>query len=89
MVSTFLNIFVPNAHVVKMANMAQLVNVIAPIFSTKEGSWYQTIFYPLQLFATDCHGTSLDTFVDCDTYALGGSGFLTSRSAAYDNEAGK
>ena len=71
-VSTFLNIFVRNAHVVKMANMAQLVNVIAPIFSTKEGSWYQTIFYPLQLFATHCHGTSLDTFVDCDTYALGG-----------------
>ena len=70
-VSTFLNIFVRNAHVVKMANMAQLVNVIAPIFSTKEGSWYQTIFYPLQLFATHCHGTSLDTFVDCDTYALG------------------
>ena len=35
-VSTFLNIFVRNAHVVKMANMAQLVNVIAPIFSTKE-----------------------------------------------------
>ena len=44
-VSTFLNIFVRNAHVVKMANMAQLVNVIAPIFSTKEGSSYQTIFY--------------------------------------------
>ena len=44
-VSTFLNIFVRNAHVVKMANMAQLVNVIAPIFSTKEGLWYQTIFY--------------------------------------------
>ena len=69
-VSTFLNIFVRNAHVVKMANMAQLVNVIAPIFSTKEGSWYQTIFYPLQLFATHCHGTSLDTFVDCDTEEL-------------------
>ena len=89
-VSTFLNIFVRNAHVVKMANMAQLVNVIAPIFSTKEGSWYQTIFYPLQLFATHCHGTSLDTFVDCDTYALGGERIpYLDVSAAYDNEAGE
>lgn len=89
-VSTFLNIFVRNAHVVKMANMAQLVNVIAPIFSTKEGSWYQTIFYPLQLFATHCHGTSLDTFVDCDTYALGGERIpYLDVSAAYDGEAGE
>lgn len=89
-VSTFLNIFVRNAHVVKMANMAQLVNVIAPIFSTKEGSWYQTIFYPLQLFATHCHGTSLDTFVDCDTYALGGERIpYLDVSAAYDSEAGE
>ena len=89
-VSTFLNIFVRNAHVVKMANMAQLVNVIAPIFSTKEGLWYQTIFYPLQLFATHCHGTSLDTFVDCDTYALGGERIpYLDVSAAYDGEAGE
>ena len=89
-VSTFLNIFVRNAHVVKMANMAQLVNVIAPIFSTKDGSWYQTIFYPLQLFATHCHGTSLDTFVDCDTYALGGERIpYLDVSAAYDGEAGE
>ena len=29
----FLNVFIRNADVVKMANMAQLVNVIAPIFS--------------------------------------------------------
>ena len=71
-VSTFLNIFVRNAHVVKMANMAQLVNVIAPIF------------------ATQCHGTSLDTFVDCDTYALGGERIpYLDVSAAYDNEAGE
>ena len=89
-VSTFLNIFVRNAHVVKMANMAQLVNVIAPIFSTKDGSWYQTIFYPLQLFATHCHGTSLDTFVDCDTYALGRERIpYLDVSAAYDGEAGE
>jgi len=35
-VSGFLNAFVRNADIVKMANMAQLVNVIAPIFTNKD-----------------------------------------------------
>src|SRR5947208_3167160 len=34
-VATFLNSFLNNAHVVKMANMAQLVNVIAPMFTSE------------------------------------------------------
>jgi alpha-N-arabinofuranosidase len=51
-----------------MANMAQLVNVIAPIWSEKNGMFRQTIYYPLALFANNVKGTSLDVFVDCDTY---------------------
>jgi len=49
--------------------MAQLVNVIAPIFTNETGLFKQTIYYPLQLFAQNVHGTSLDLFVDCETYA--------------------
>ena len=71
-VASYLNMFVRNAKSVKMANMAQLVNVIAPIFTTRLGSWYQTIFYPLYLFANNCHGSALDTFVDCESYPLNG-----------------
>jgi alpha-N-arabinofuranosidase len=71
-VATYLNTFVRNAHIVKMANMAQLVNVIAPIFTTSQGSWYQTIFYPLSLFSNYCHGIALETFVDCPAYQLHG-----------------
>lgn len=67
-ISGFLNAFVRNADVVKMANMAQLVNVIAPIFTSKEGMFKQTIYFPLQLFSNHVSGTSLDVFVDCDTY---------------------
>ena len=67
-IAGFLNAFVRNADVVKMANMAQLVNVIAPIFTNKEALFKQTIYYPLQLFARNVRGTSLDVFVDCDTY---------------------
>ena len=67
-VAGFLNVFVRNADIVKMANMAQLVNVIAPIFTNETGLFKQTIYYPLQLFANHVKGTSLDVFVDCDTY---------------------
>ncbi len=67
-IAGFLNAFIRNADVVKMANMAQLVNVIAPIFAEKDGLFLQTIYYPLQLFAQNMFGTSLDVLVDCETY---------------------
>jgi len=67
-VAQYLNVFLRNANIVKMANMAQLVNVIAPVFTSKEGMWYQTIYYPLELFAANCYGKSLDAYVECDTY---------------------
>ena len=55
-VATFLNSFVNHAHIVKIANMAQLVNVIAPIFTSEKGMFLQTIYYPLQLFADQHQG---------------------------------
>ena len=70
-VAGYLNVFVRNSHIVKMANMAQLVNVIAPMMVTNGQLWLQPIYYPLQLFATNCKGTALDTFVDCDRYDAG------------------
>jgi alpha-N-arabinofuranosidase len=51
-----------------MPTLAQLVNVIAPIFTNETGYFKQTIYYPLQLFAQNVHGASLDLFVDCETY---------------------
>ena len=64
----FLNVFIRNADIVKMANMAQLVNVIAPVFAESNGMFKQTIYYPLELFAKNMHGKSLDLFVDCPGY---------------------
>jgi alpha-N-arabinofuranosidase len=68
-IAGFLNAFIRNADIVKMANMAQMVNVIAPIFTSEDDMFIQTIYYPLQMFAHNAHGTSLDVFVDSDTYA--------------------
>ena len=67
-VSSFLNTFVNHAYIVKIANMAQLVNVIAPMFTNDKGLFLQTIYYPLQLFATHCHGSALDLYVDGPTF---------------------
>ncbi|MBL7865284.1 MAG: alpha-N-arabinofuranosidase [Cyclobacteriaceae bacterium] len=70
-VALYLNVFVRNAHIVKMANMAQLVNVIAPMMITEGKLWKQPIYYPLQLFAQNCQGTSVDAWVETDTYDVG------------------
>ncbi|MEJ2503576.1 MAG: alpha-L-arabinofuranosidase C-terminal domain-containing protein [Gemmatimonadota bacterium] len=67
-IAGFLNGFVRNADIVKMANMAQLVNVIAPIFTSETDMFRQTIFYPLSLFANNVYGTALDVFVESETY---------------------
>jgi len=67
-VAGFLNVFVRNADIVKMANMAQLVNVIAPIFTKEDDMYKQTIYYALQLFSEHTYGTSLDVYVDSETY---------------------
>lgn len=70
-VAQFLNSFVRNAHIVKMANMAQLVNVIAPMMIHNDTLFYQSIFYPLQLFASYCYGQSLEVWVDSDHFSAG------------------
>jgi alpha-N-arabinofuranosidase len=86
-VATFLNSFVNHAHIVKIANMAQLVNVIAPIFTNEKGLFLQTIYYPLQLFANNTKGKALELYLDCPRYEskrFGPVPYLDA-SAAYDN----
>ena len=86
-VATLLNTFVNNAHIVKMANMAQLVNVIAPMFTDERRLFLQTIYYPLQLFAVNSHGRALHLWVDSPKYESKRFGPVPyiDTSAAYDN----
>jgi alpha-N-arabinofuranosidase len=86
-VATFLNSFVNHAHIIKIANMAQLVNVIAPMFTNEKGMFLQTIYYPLQLFANNSKGKALELFVDSPKYPnkrFDEVRYLDA-SAAYDN----
>lgn len=53
---------------VKMACMAQLVNVIAPIMTSDTGAWRQTIFYPYMHASMFGNGTVLNTLVNVPVY---------------------
>jgi alpha-N-arabinofuranosidase len=67
-IAGFLNSLVNHADTVKIANLAQLVNVIAPIFTNEKGLFLQTIYYPLQLFTNNVKGNSLELLVESPTY---------------------
>lgn len=69
-VATYLNVFVRQCAVVRMANLAQLVNVIAPIVTTPEGLFRQTIFHPFRLASAYTRELSVSTFVDSGTHAF-------------------
>lgn len=60
-----------NCDRVKMACLAQLVNVIAPIMTENGGkAWAQTIFYPFLYASTYGNGVTLRTLPESDCYTL-------------------
>ena len=67
-VGTYLHAFVRHAKAVRMANLAQLVNVIAPIVTSPEGMFLQSIYHPLRLFADHLGTSALDVHVDSETH---------------------
>lgn len=69
-VATYLNVFLRHCQTVRLANLAQLVNAIAPIFTSPEGLFLQTTYHPLRLYAEHMQSVALDAYVDCETYAL-------------------
>jgi alpha-N-arabinofuranosidase len=63
-VATYLNIFIRHCRSVEIANLAQMVNVIAPIFTSRQGLFLQTIYHPLRLYAEHVQPVALDPLVD-------------------------
>jgi alpha-N-arabinofuranosidase len=68
-VATYLNIFVRNCSRVRMANLAQMVNAIAPVVATPDGAAVQPIYYPFLLHARAALDLAVDTHVDGQTVA--------------------
>jgi hypothetical protein len=62
-VATYLNIFIRNCRWVTMANLAQMVNAIAPIVTTKEGSFVQPIYYPFLMHSSTALDEAVDVYV--------------------------
>ena len=91
-VGTFLNSLLRHGDRVKIANQAQLVNVIAPILSEENGpAWKQTIFHPFARMAELAHGQILRLAVDSDKYsnAKFGDADLVDVSATWNEETGR
>jgi alpha-N-arabinofuranosidase len=65
-VATYLNVFTRNCAALHMANMAQLVNVLAPIVTDDDGMFLQAIYHPFQLSSARTLPVALDAFVDAE-----------------------
>jgi alpha-N-arabinofuranosidase len=90
-VAGFFNSFVRHADVVKIANLAQIVNVIAPILTRGDEMLIQSIFYPFEMFSRRRKGISLWTAVDGPVYrgAANGRVHVFDHSAILDQRAGR
>ncbi|MBI5116141.1 alpha-N-arabinofuranosidase [Candidatus Poribacteria bacterium] len=77
-VAGFLNVMHRNCATVTLANLAQMVNVLAPIVTNGRGMFLQTIYHPLKLYRDHCLDVVLDAFIDSPTYQSKIFGELTS-----------
>jgi alpha-L-arabinofuranosidase len=70
-VAMHFNAFIRHAQTVKMANIAQIVNVIAPIFTNPDGLFLQTIFHPFEVYSCTCGNIAVDAFWEGETFSAG------------------
>jgi len=91
-VGTFLNSLLRHGDRVRIANQAQLVNVIAPIRSEQGGAaWRQTSFWPFERMARLARGRILRLAVSASQIATKRYGDVDSVDAAatFDEETGR
>jgi len=82
LVGGILNSLIRHAARVRIACLAQLVNVIAPIMTNKSGLFLQTIGYPYGWAIQYAHGHVLDLLVEASTYDAQGLGSVSYIDAA-------
>ena len=74
-IAGFLHSFVRHADMVKIANLAQIVNVIAPILTRDDEMLIQSIFYPFEMFSSRRDGISLGVDVEGSGYESPSNGY--------------
>jgi len=74
LVGGIINTLLRNADRVKLACLAQLVNVIAPIMTNPNGLFRQTIYYPYSWGLQMARGAVLNLLLESPTYEVAGIG---------------
>jgi len=74
LVGGFLNTLMRHADRVKLACLAQLINVIAPIMTNSKGLFRHSIYYPYAWAIELARGETLQMLVDSPTYEVEGMG---------------
>ena len=67
-VGIWLNVFVRQSDKLGMACLAQAVNVLGPLLTSKTGMVKQTIWWPLWLFSKYMKGERVSAWVKCGAY---------------------
>jgi len=91
LVGGLINSLLRNADRVKLACLAQLVNVIAPIMTDANGLFQQTIYYPYSWALQLARGAVLNLLVESSTYEVTGLDPVAyvDAAGAYDSSSGK
>ena len=74
LVGGIINTLIRNADRVKLACLAQLINVIAPIMTDANGLFRQTIYYPYSWGLQMARGAALGLISESPTYEVSGIG---------------
>jgi alpha-L-arabinofuranosidase len=88
-VAGFLHSFIRHADVVKIANLAQIVNVIAPLLTRGDDLLVQSTFHPFEMFSRRRRGVALRVHVDGPGYTgrTNGDVAFIDASAIHDGDA--
>jgi alpha-N-arabinofuranosidase len=73
LVGGLLNTLIRNCDRVKIACLAQLINVIAPIMTNADGLFRQTIYYPYSWALQFARGAALNVLVESSSYEVKGT----------------
>jgi alpha-N-arabinofuranosidase len=65
-VAEYLNSFVRHSDFVKMANFTLMTSLLAN--DRTKGTYKSPLFYTFKAFSNNCLGSTLDTYVQCDTF---------------------
>jgi len=87
----YLHSFIRNADVVKIACIAQIANIIAPILTRTDDLLVQSIFWPFQMLSSATSGVSLSPHVDGPSIATRRRGEVAALdvAATHDSTAGR